>query len=106
MALAEAAGRLEIQAAAPLLFAQLKGDARRRVRMASLRALQALKVASMDEAMKVAVADSDATVRRAALTTLAALPTADAGEGREPDVRDPQGDRSGSAGRLRGARHA
>ncbi len=80
VALAEAAGRLEIQAAAPLLFAQLKADSAAPVRIASLRALQALKVANIDAAMEIAVADSDATVRRAALTTLTALPIADAGK--------------------------
>ena len=43
------------------------------VRVASLRALQALKVPNMDEVMKVAVADSDANVRRAALGILPSL---------------------------------
>ena len=60
IALAEAAGRLGAQGAAPTLLAQLKSDPSFNVRVASLRALQALKVSNMDEVMKVAVADSNA----------------------------------------------
>ncbi len=73
-ALAEAAGRLGVKAAAPILLAQLRGDASADVRLASLRALQALKVGNMDELMRVALADSDARVRRGALGMLPALP--------------------------------
>ena len=78
VALAEAAGRLDVQAAAPILIAQLKGDSAAEVRVASLRALQALKPKNMDEVMKMAVADGSADVRRAALNILAALPLSDA----------------------------
>ncbi|HET7218906.1 MAG TPA: HEAT repeat domain-containing protein [Vicinamibacterales bacterium] len=78
VALAEAAGRLEVQGAAPILLAQLKGDSAPEVRVASLRALQALKIKNMDEAMKLAVADGNADVRRAALTILPTLPLTDA----------------------------
>ena len=74
VALAEAAGRLDVQEAAPILVAQLKGDSAADVRVASLRALQALKVKNMDEVMTIAVADSNADVRRAALNILPALP--------------------------------
>jgi quinoprotein glucose dehydrogenase len=77
VALAEAAGRLEAKAAAPTLLAQLKADASPQVRVASLRALQALQ-ANMDEPMKLAVADENAEVRRAALAILPALPIAEA----------------------------
>ena len=48
------------------------------MRVASLQALQALKVPNMDEVMKVAVADSNADVRRAALGILPALAMSDA----------------------------
>jgi quinoprotein glucose dehydrogenase len=74
VALAEAAGRLGVQAAAPILLAQLRSDAAPEVRIASLRALQGLETVNMDEAMKIAVADSNAEVRRAALTILPTLP--------------------------------
>ena len=78
IALADAAGRLGVQGAAPVLLAQLKGDPSFNVRVASLRALQALKVSNMDEVMRIAVADADANVRRAALGILPSLPLSDA----------------------------
>ena len=78
VALAEAAGRLGVQGAAPILASQLKGDASPQVRTAALRALQALKVSNIDEIMKIAVADADANVRRAALGILPSLPLSDA----------------------------
>ncbi len=78
IALAEAAGRLGVQGAAPTLLAQLKSDPSFNVRVAALRALQALKVSNMDEVMKVAVADADANVRRAALGVLPSLALSDA----------------------------
>jgi putative membrane-bound dehydrogenase-like protein len=78
VALAEAAGRLGAQGAAPVLLAQLREDVAPEVRVASLRALQALKIPNMDEVMRIAVADSTAAVRRAALTILPALPLTDA----------------------------
>jgi putative heme-binding domain-containing protein len=78
IALAEAAGRLGVQGAAPTLMAQLKSDPSFNVRVAALRALQALKVSNMDEVMKVAVTDADANVRRAALGVLPSLALSDA----------------------------
>ena len=77
IALAEAAGRLGAQGAAPLLLTQLRGDASFNVRVASLRALQALKVSNMEEIMKIAVDDSNADVRRAALGILPSLTMSD-----------------------------
>jgi putative membrane-bound dehydrogenase-like protein len=74
VALADAAARLELKAAAPHLLAQLRGDPAPAVRLSSLRALQALKVGSMDELMQTALADKDATVRRSALSILPTLP--------------------------------
>lgn len=73
VALAEAAGRLRVTSAAPTLLAQLKGDPSPDVRLASLRALQALETGSMDELMKIALADKDPAVRRAALGILPGL---------------------------------
>jgi putative heme-binding domain-containing protein len=74
IALAEAAGRLQVSQAAPLLFAQLKGETAADVRAAALRALNALKPANMSEVMTVAFADRDASVRREALRILPTLP--------------------------------
>jgi putative heme-binding domain-containing protein len=73
VALAEAAGRLEIADAAPLLLGQLKNDPATEVRLASLRALQALKVSDIEQVMKVALADKDPAVRKAALGILPGL---------------------------------
>ena len=73
IALAEAAGRLQAQGAAATLLAQLRGDISPQVRAASLNALQALKVANMDEVMKIAVADESTEVRRSALGILPAM---------------------------------
>jgi quinoprotein glucose dehydrogenase len=72
-ALAQAAGQLEITEAVPMLTAQLKGDPAVEVRLASLRALQALKVKDADEVMKIALADKDPAVRKAALGILPGL---------------------------------
>jgi quinoprotein glucose dehydrogenase len=72
-ALAQSAGQLEIAEAVPTLTAQLKGDPAVEVRLASLRALQALKVKDIDEVMKIALADKDPAVRKAALGILPGL---------------------------------
>ena len=77
IALADAAGRLDVQGAAPLLVTQLRSDSSFNVRVAALQALQALKVPNMDEIMKVAVGDADPNVRRAALGILPSLPLSD-----------------------------
>ena len=78
VALAEAAGRLNVQGAAPILMTTLRSDTSSNVRVAALKALQALKVPNMDEVMKVAVADSEPIVRRAALGILPSLSMSDA----------------------------
>jgi quinoprotein glucose dehydrogenase len=77
IALAEAAGRLNVQGATPLLLTQLRSDTSFNVRVAALKALQALKVPNMDEVMKIAVADADPNVRRAALGILPSLSLSD-----------------------------
>jgi quinoprotein glucose dehydrogenase len=74
IALADAAGALEAKTAVPVLLAQLRTDSSPQVRLASLRALQALKVGNMDELMQLALADKDPAVRRAALGILPGLP--------------------------------
>jgi putative heme-binding domain-containing protein len=77
VALAEAAGRLNVQNAAPILLTTLRSDTSSNVRVAALKALQALKVSNMDEVMKIAVADKEAIVRRAALGILPSLSISD-----------------------------
>ena len=76
-ALADAAGNLEVKAVAPVLLDQLRRDPAREVRLASLRALQAMKVGNMDEVMRIAFADKEAAIRRAALGILPELPMTD-----------------------------
>lgn len=74
IALADAAGRLNAQAAAPALKVQLQKDPVPEVRVAALRALQALKVPDIGPVLQGALADTDPGVRRAALTLLPGLP--------------------------------
>ncbi|MPY89948.1 MAG: c-type cytochrome [Luteitalea sp.] len=74
VALAEAAAGLELKTAAPRLLSQLRDDPSQAVRLASLRALQVLKVGRMDELMEIALADEDPAVRRAAIGILPELP--------------------------------
>jgi quinoprotein glucose dehydrogenase len=73
VALVEAAGRLEMKDAAPILFASMQSDPSTEVRLAALRALQALKAGNGDELMKTALADKDPAVRKAALGILPGL---------------------------------
>jgi quinoprotein glucose dehydrogenase len=74
VALAEAAGRLDVRAVAPVLEAQLKSDPSVLVRTASLRGLQEMKAGDMGALMETALADKDPVVRRAALALLPGLP--------------------------------
>jgi putative membrane-bound dehydrogenase-like protein len=78
IALADAAGRLEVTGAVPVLLAQVRSDPSAPVRLASLRALQAVKAPGMADLMKTALADTDPAVRRAALGILPTLPMTDA----------------------------
>jgi putative membrane-bound dehydrogenase-like protein len=78
VALADAAGRLQIKEAVPVLQAQLRQDPAAEVRLASLGALRAIGTGSMDELMQVALADKDPAVRRAALGLLPGLSMSEA----------------------------
>ena len=72
-ALAQAAGRLQLTTAAPVLVVQLKSDPDAQVRLAALQALQSMKAGNLNELMQVALADKDPAVRRAALGILPGL---------------------------------
>ncbi len=78
IALADAAGNLGVAAATPVLLAQIRSDPSPEVRLAALRAMQALKAPNMDGVMKTALGDADPSVRRAALNILPTLPLSDA----------------------------
>ena len=78
IALAEAAGRLSLQEAAPILLTQLKSDPSADVRVAALRGLEALKPSNISEIMKVAIGDASPEVRRAAVAILPSLPLGEA----------------------------
>jgi putative membrane-bound dehydrogenase-like protein len=78
IALADAAGKLGVTAVTPVLLAQARSDPSPQVRLAALRALQAVKAPNMDSVMRTALSDSDPSVRRAALNILPALPLSDA----------------------------
>jgi putative membrane-bound dehydrogenase-like protein len=78
VALADAAGRLQVTEATPVLLTQVKSDASPQVRLAALRALQALKAPGLGDVMNTALGDADPAVRRAALGILPTLPLSDA----------------------------
>jgi quinoprotein glucose dehydrogenase len=78
VALANAAGKIGATEAAPVLLTELREESSPEVRLAALRALQALKAGDMDDIMRLALGDSDAGVRRAALRILPELPISDA----------------------------
>jgi putative membrane-bound dehydrogenase-like protein len=78
VAMAEAAGRLGVPSAAPVLMTQLRSDTAATVRLAAFRALHAIKPANLDEIMTVAFADADPTVRRAALSVLPTMAISEA----------------------------
>ena len=73
VALADAAGRLGVKEAAPVLLDQVRADAAAEVRLAALRALQAVGAPNLGEVMKTALGDKDPAVRRAALGILPTL---------------------------------
>ncbi|MDB4884400.1 MAG: heme-binding protein, partial [Gemmatimonadetes bacterium] len=73
VALADAVGRLRLQAAAPLVYAKVSSGATPEIRIAALRALATLGDARMAEAVRNALADKEATVRMAALGSIPPL---------------------------------
>jgi quinoprotein glucose dehydrogenase len=78
IALADAAGRLNVHEAIPVLLAQVHTDTSPEVRLAALNALQALQAPGLGDVMRTALADADPAVRRAALGILPSLPLTDA----------------------------
>ncbi|MES2648503.1 MAG: HEAT repeat domain-containing protein [Bacteroidota bacterium] len=60
---ATALGKLQISAASETLLSQLKKDGSPQVKIAILKTLSKMPAANMDEAVKVALADKDKTVR-------------------------------------------
>ncbi len=78
VALASAAGDAGARASAPLLRELARSDDSPEVRVASLRALQALHVPGMGPVVQTALRDPSADVRRAALAILPGLPIPDA----------------------------
>lgn len=78
VAMAQAASRLGVRSAEPVLRGQLRADPDPAVRIAALEALQTLKVPGIEDLMQTAFADKDASVRRAALGLLPDLPLSSA----------------------------
>lgn len=70
---AKASGKLKINTAATTLFARLKSDAVPEVRIESLKALAQLENIKMDDAIKLALADKEKSVRVVGLDLLATM---------------------------------
>ena len=70
---AKLAGQLGVPEVGPVLFAQLSGDTPPEVRVAALAALDTLKDAKLADAMRLALADQDASVRTQGRRVLAKL---------------------------------
>ncbi len=70
---AKASGKLKITTAATTLFARLKSDAVPEVRIEALKALAQLENTNMDEAIKLALADKEKSVRVVGLDLLATM---------------------------------
>lgn len=73
VAAAEAAGRLRLDDAIPVLQARVHDDSSADVRAAALRALHAIGSDRMEEAVRTALSDEDDTVRTTALDLLPSL---------------------------------
>ena len=72
IALADAVARLRLESAAPALMTRLSEDPAPQVRSAAVTALSALNSANMEQAVRMALADSDQRVR---MTGLALVPS-------------------------------
>jgi quinoprotein glucose dehydrogenase len=82
VAVAEAAGRVALQPAAPALLARAQNDPEAYVRVVALQALHAMRAPEVDAAIRTASADPDASVRMTAIGLVPALglPAATAAE--------------------------
>ncbi|MBW3630359.1 MAG: HEAT repeat domain-containing protein, partial [Gemmatimonadetes bacterium] len=82
VAVIETVARLDLEAAAPALLARLREDASAEVRVAALRGLRQIGVGSVEDAVRLALADRAPSVRTTALGLLPALqlPEASAAE--------------------------
>ncbi len=74
LAVIDAVARLDLKTASPVLLARLKTDTASPVRVAALGALQAIAATELTEAVRVALADADASLRMAAISTMATMP--------------------------------
>jgi quinoprotein glucose dehydrogenase len=70
----EAVARLRVKSQAPAILARLREDADAGVRVAALRALQALEATELADGVEVAMADSSTDVRMAAIGAMADMP--------------------------------
>ena len=73
----EAVSRLGIKQATPALMTRLRQDSAPQVRVAALGALQAVGGAQADEAIRLAMADTDASVRMTAIGAMETMPLSD-----------------------------
>jgi quinoprotein glucose dehydrogenase len=74
VATVEAAARVRLQTAEPVLLDLLRRDPAPEVRTAALRALQAVGAAHMEEAVRVAMSDGTSAVRMTAIGLIPTLP--------------------------------
>jgi putative membrane-bound dehydrogenase-like protein len=74
MALIEAAGTIDLDAAAPRLLERVKVDGDASVRAAALRALRQIEAPQVGEAVTVAMGDRDQAVRMAAIAAIGQPP--------------------------------
>ncbi len=70
----EAVAKLGVESQSPAILARLREDGDASVRVAALRALQALEAAELADAVEVAMADTAADVRMAAIGAMADMP--------------------------------
>ena len=73
VALADAVGRLRLQSASSILFEKVRFAPAAEVRIASLRAMAAMRDARTEEALRISLQDKDASVRTAALSAIVPL---------------------------------
>ena len=74
----DAAAKLGVKSQAAAILARLQSDADTSVRVAALRALQALEVPELAEGARTAMTDANAQIRMAAISAMPAMPLPDA----------------------------